>query len=56
MEFDGMPPVPLAVHPAVPLDKIGRPVGNVEMMEGAVKLLVHLRVSVETGKRWGDFH
>jgi DNA polymerase-1 len=27
-----------------------------EVMEGAVKLSVPLRVSVETGKRWGDFH
>jgi DNA polymerase-1 len=27
-----------------------------EVMEGAVKLRVPLRVSVETGKRWGDFH
>jgi len=25
-------------------------------MENAVKLIVPLRVSVETGKRWGDFH
>jgi DNA polymerase-1 len=25
-------------------------------MESAVKLKVPLRVSVETGKRWGDFH
>ncbi|MDR1352423.1 MAG: DNA polymerase I [Treponema sp.] len=27
-----------------------------EVMESAVKLTVPLRVSVETGKRWGDFH
>jgi DNA polymerase-1 len=27
-----------------------------EEMEGAVTLKVPLRVSVETGKRWGDFH
>jgi DNA polymerase-1 len=27
-----------------------------EVMEGAVQLRVPLRVSVETGKRWGDFH
>jgi DNA polymerase-1 len=27
-----------------------------EVMEDAVKLRVPLRVSVETGKRWGDFH
>jgi DNA polymerase-1 len=27
-----------------------------EAMESAVKLLVPLRVSVETGRRWGDFH
>jgi DNA polymerase-1 len=27
-----------------------------EMMESAVKLRVPLRVSVETGRRWGDFH
>jgi DNA polymerase-1 len=27
-----------------------------EVMENAVKLTVPLRVSVETGKRWGDFH
>jgi DNA polymerase-1 len=27
-----------------------------EVMESAVKLSVPLRVSVETGKRWGDFH
>jgi DNA polymerase-1 len=27
-----------------------------EVMEGAVKLSIPLRVSVETGKRWGDFH
>ncbi|MDR0710218.1 MAG: DNA polymerase I, partial [Spirochaetaceae bacterium] len=27
-----------------------------EVMEGAVKLLAPLRVSVETGRRWGDFH
>ncbi|MDR3338345.1 MAG: DNA polymerase I [Treponema sp.] len=27
-----------------------------EVMENAVKLSVPLRVSVETGKRWGDFH
>ena len=27
-----------------------------EEMESAVKLTVPLRVSVETGKRWGDFH
>jgi DNA polymerase-1 len=26
------------------------------VMEGAVKLSVPLRVSVEIGKRWGDFH
>ena len=25
-------------------------------MEDAVKLKIPLRVSVETGKRWGDFH
>jgi len=25
-------------------------------MESAVKLKIPLRVSVETGKRWGDFH
>ena len=25
-------------------------------MEGAVKLSVPLRVSVETGKNWGEFH
>jgi DNA polymerase-1 len=25
-------------------------------MENAVKLKIPLRVSVETGKRWGDFH
>jgi DNA polymerase-1 len=25
-------------------------------MENAVKLTIPLRVSVETGKRWGDFH
>jgi DNA polymerase-1 len=25
-------------------------------MEQAVKLSIPLRVSVETGKRWGDFH
>jgi DNA polymerase-1 len=27
-----------------------------EVMETAVKLRIPLRVSVETGKRWGDFH
>jgi DNA polymerase-1 len=27
-----------------------------EVMENAVMLKVPLRVSVETGKRWGDFH
>jgi DNA polymerase-1 len=27
-----------------------------EVMENAVTLKVPLRVSVETGKRWGDFH
>jgi DNA polymerase-1 len=27
-----------------------------EVMESAAKLTVPLRVSVETGKRWGDFH
>ncbi|MDR1909570.1 MAG: DNA polymerase I, partial [Spirochaetaceae bacterium] len=27
-----------------------------EVMENAVSLSVPLRVSVETGKRWGDFH
>jgi DNA polymerase-1 len=27
-----------------------------KVMEGAVSLSVPLRVSVETGKRWGDFH
>jgi DNA polymerase-1 len=27
-----------------------------EVMEGAVTLSIPLRVSVETGKRWGDFH
>ena len=27
-----------------------------EVMENAVKLSIPLRVSVETGKRWGDFH
>ncbi|MDR0623901.1 MAG: DNA polymerase I, partial [Treponema sp.] len=27
-----------------------------EVMEKAVTLKVPLRVSVETGKRWGDFH
>jgi DNA polymerase-1 len=27
-----------------------------EVMENAVKLNIPLRVSVETGKRWGDFH
>jgi DNA polymerase-1 len=27
-----------------------------EVMENAVKLRVPLRVSVETGRRWGDFH
>jgi DNA polymerase-1 len=27
-----------------------------EVMEGAVPLSIPLRVSVETGKRWGDFH
>jgi DNA polymerase-1 len=27
-----------------------------DVMENAVKLRVPLRVSVETGKRWGDFH
>ncbi|MDR1412232.1 MAG: DNA polymerase I [Spirochaetaceae bacterium] len=27
-----------------------------EIMESAVKLTVPLRVSVETGRRWGDFH
>ncbi|MDR2740721.1 MAG: DNA polymerase I [Treponema sp.] len=27
-----------------------------EVMENAVKLRIPLRVSVETGKRWGDFH
>jgi DNA polymerase-1 len=27
-----------------------------EEMEAAVKLSIPLRVSVETGKRWGDFH
>ncbi|WP_010260327.1 DNA polymerase I [Treponema primitia] len=27
-----------------------------EVMEKAVKLRIPLRVSVETGKRWGDFH
>jgi DNA polymerase-1 len=27
-----------------------------EVMESAVKLQVPLRVSVETGRRWGDFH
>jgi DNA polymerase-1 len=27
-----------------------------EVMESAVELTVPLRVSVETGKRWGDFH
>jgi DNA polymerase-1 len=27
-----------------------------EVMESAVRLTVPLRVSVETGKRWGDFH
>jgi DNA polymerase-1 len=25
-------------------------------MENAVKLKIPLRVSVETGKRWGEFH
>jgi DNA polymerase-1 len=27
-----------------------------DVMEGVVKLKVPLRVSVETGKKWGDFH
>ena len=27
-----------------------------EKMEGAVKLSVPLRVSIETGKNWGAFH
>jgi DNA polymerase-1 len=27
-----------------------------EVMENAVTLRIPLRVSVETGKRWGDFH
>jgi DNA polymerase-1 len=26
------------------------------VMENAVKLRIPLRVSVEIGKRWGDFH
>jgi DNA polymerase-1 len=27
-----------------------------KVMEGAVSLSIPLRVSVETGRRWGDFH